>query len=161
MNLLFLDDDPVRHQFFNDWLADATKPPSLSQRLLALWRRDRDEKTTPHFQVEAVFTVEAAIAALRDSERFEVAFLDHDLDGRTFVEEREGTGTEVAEFIAAMPPESRPRHIIVHSMNPEGARRMLDILLARGCYAEEMPFGSQNFLRCVRDLERAAGHFAP
>jgi len=122
MKILFLDDDLNRHSKFTE--------------------------ASNGSEVTFVHGVAQAIEAL-SNEQFDIAFLDHDLDGRVFVEESEGTGTEVAEYIAKMPAETRPRIVIVivHSMNPYGAQRMMNIL--RGApgrlLAWQTPFGTQEF----------------
>lgn len=151
MNILFLDDDLNRHHLFHSWLARAQKQRS-GARVLNLFRSASKRQSAEPPRVEAAFTVDETLDSLRNSERFDIAFLDHDLDGRTFVEEPEGTGTEVAEFIVKMKPHERPQRIIVHSHNPAGAQRMTDILLERGCSVEQWPFGSDAFARCLREL---------
>ncbi len=94
MKVLFLDDDLQRHKIF--------MPNAIGH------------------QVTQVYGVGDAIEALK-GERFDVAYLDHDLGGRQMVEEREGTGTIVAEFIATMPEASRPKTVVIHSYNPNSA----------------------------------------
>lgn len=120
MKILFLDDDLDRHSKFTE--------------------------ASNGSEVTFVHGVAQAIEAL-STDQFDIAFLDHDLDGRVFVEESEGTGTEVAEYIAKMPAENRPRIVIVHSMNPYGAQRMMNILrTAPGrLLAWQTPFGTQEF----------------
>lgn len=151
MNILFLDDDLNRHHLFHSWVTRVQKQRSRARWLNIFGMASQRSNAEPA-NVEAAFTVNEAIDSLRNSERFDIAFLDHDLGGRTFVEEREGTGTEVAEWIVTMKPHERPRRIIVHSHNPAGAQRMTDILLERGCPVEQWPFGSDAFMRCLRDL---------
>lgn len=74
---------------------------------------------------------------------FDVAYLDHDLSelaaaGQPGAEEK--TGTHVAEFIAALPADRRPRLVILHSYNPVGRKRMSDILGAVGVCCKIQPF---------------------
>ncbi len=152
MNILFLDDDLKRHHLFQNWLRNAQSRKNRAS-WLNLLRRQSQRQNADLARAEAAFTVEEAIQSLRDCQRFDVAFLDHDLGGRTFVQEREGTGTQVAEFITTMKPTERPCRIIVHSHNPAGARRMNDILLQRGCAVKAWPFASAAFVRCLRELE--------
>ena len=58
----------------------------------------------------------------REGETFDCVFLDHDLEGETFVTAIEGSGTEVAHFIRDHLPALRcPRSVVVHSLNPDGA----------------------------------------
>jgi hypothetical protein len=81
-----------------------------------------------------VYTTEQAKSAL-SSTRFDVAYLDHDLGewmDNGYGKKIEATGTHVAWFIAnELPPEKRPR-VIIHSMNPVGAERMMSILKDAG-----------------------------
>ena len=152
MNILFLDDDLKRQHAFQSLLAAAQNPPARGG-LLGKFLRPAKTDPVKSARIETAFTVEDAVQLLRDSERFDIAFLDHDLDGRTFVEEREGTGTEVAEYIAAsMNADERPRRVVVHSHNPAGARRMSDILRNCDCPVEEHQFGSNTFARVLQEL---------
>jgi hypothetical protein len=131
MKILFLDDDLDRHSKFTEASAGS--------------------------EVTFVHSVAQAVEALT-TEQFDIAFLDHDLDGRVFVEEVEGTGTQVAEYIAGMPCETRPRIVIVHSMNPYGAQRMMNIL--RACpgrlMAWQTPFGTQEFYGYIPAVSESA-----
>lgn len=147
MNILFLDDDPIRHEIFQHAIARApTRLKRWHRGLRSLCGRPLEEVP---LQSHLVFDIEPAIQALQSSPRQDIAFLDHDLNGEIYVERREGTGTEVAEFIAAMPALARPRLVIVHSFNPHGARRMMKILQGCGCLARQYPFGSPDFLSCL------------
>ena len=78
-----------------------------------------------------------AAEALRGP-RFDLAQLDHDLGGHW-----NGTGRDVAEHIAAMPAEARPRLVIVHSFNPPGARLMVATLKQAGVPASHRPFSPE------------------
>lgn len=62
-------------------------------------------------------------------------FLDHDLGGDIMVESGINTGYEVAQFLAAH-PDMQPPRIIIHSLNPVGAKNMKAVLPK----AEEFPF---------------------
>lgn len=58
-------------------------------------------------------------------EPFEFAFLDHDLDNRTFVDStEENTGYQFAKFLTDK--DYSNTDIIIHSMNPAGALHMLN-----------------------------------
>jgi ActR/RegA family two-component response regulator len=83
--------------------------------------------------VTHVRTVAEAFKAL-DGERFEMACLDHDLGSG------DGTGLDVAERIAAMTREARPRYVLVHSFNPPGARRMVATLKQAGIPSKHEPY---------------------
>ena len=71
---------------------------------------------------------------------YDIAYLDHDLGDQIYVESGPGTGFEVAQFIAAMDPQERPRQVVVHSHNPDGARRMVMLLEDHDVPATWVPF---------------------
>src|SRR3954467_10883234 len=113
MRVLVLDDDNNRHVTF---------------------RRNLIGHDVVH-----VHTYDEAVAALA-GERFDVMFLDHDLnlegvhrsvrrDEETGVE-WEMNGAHVAHVIAELPSEKRPDEVFVHSYNPDGASNMIAILHA-------------------------------
>lgn len=101
MKILFLDDDKLRHAKF----------------IRAHIGKD----------VTYVWTAEEAIKALKNNVFDEVS-LDHDLGGvssqLTEPAAGEGSGYDVALFIAKMSPEKRPKLVILHSFNPAGVLRM-------------------------------------
>jgi CheY-like chemotaxis protein len=74
-------------------------------------------------RVHVKSTSEAIAALGPTAPRFDLALLDHDLG------EDPLNGVDVARAIAALPPQSRPTLVIIHSHNPNGAERMRDILL--------------------------------
>ncbi len=115
MRILFLDDDPKRHDLF---------------------RRE----TIGH-SVEHVHTVFGARVALDAGGVFDLACLDHDLGGHQMVDPGEDTGHAVAKYIAEMSPEKRPRHVLVHSFNPAGAVAMCWTLRNAGVSVVQIPFG--------------------
>lgn len=110
MKILFLDDDEVRHR-------------SMMPKLIG------------HDVVQA-YSAEEAIKALEVSEAFDLVFLDHDLSNEHYasavtgeVGELEGTGYDVAVFIAETLQRDRlPKAVVVHTMNPSGASRMMAAL---------------------------------
>lgn len=63
--------------------------------------------------------------------------LDHDM-GTVFEQLGEGTGYEVARFIAEHPSYA-PRHILIHSMNNVGAAAMMLVLGRVGIRATYIP----------------------
>ena len=108
MKIFFLDDDKERHRRF------------LKNRI--------------GMDVTTAWSYEEAVRTLSD-EVFDVAYLDHDLSdlaasGRPAPGEK--TGTDVAEFIANMPEDKRPRSVIIHSFNDYGRKRMAAILRDAG-----------------------------
>ena len=116
MRILFLDDDEERHKRFR--------------------------METIGCDVVHVRTVAECIQAIMENEPFDEFSLDHDLGGQVYVQEEQGTGTEVARWIAEkMPEDKRPERVIVHSFNFEGSKRMLGLLRGAGIHAYRLPFG--------------------
>ena len=104
MKILFLDDMEVRHQHFR------------MQSIGSI--------------VTHVYDAKSAIDKL-STESFDVASLDHDLSVDTIMlmpDKGEGSGYDVALFIAALPPDRRPATVIIHSLNPAGSERMIKAL---------------------------------
>lgn len=109
MNILILEDDPIRMVQFRQRLSDAGLP-----------------HTIVHCQRAA-----EAIAALA-SNRFDLILLDHDLGGRTDVDHtdtQEDCGMRVAEWFSIRPERVRMQGpIVVHSINGPAALRMVDLI---------------------------------
>lgn len=84
----------------------------------------------PHVKVAHVRTISDALSQLRNN-KFDVVWLDHDLD-ETEADPDEN-GQVVARYIAWHQEEDlRPRCVVVHSINPEGAKAMAHILRDSG-----------------------------
>lgn len=87
--------------------------------------------------VTTVETSKDAITQLAQND-FDTLFLDHDLGGQAFVKSGDGTGFEVAIWLAKN-PDRKPKQIVIHSFNPTGAQNMKNVLpeaqLAPGCWA--------------------------
>jgi CheY-like chemotaxis protein len=66
------------------------------------------------------------IELLKNDGPFQYIMLDHDLSV-VFEKPGEGTGYEVAKFIAEN-PDLAPRHILIHTMNNIGAAAMMNVL---------------------------------
>ena len=125
MKFLFLDDDEERQSKFY-------------QKFLK-FKKDEDVLIQTR-------TVEETIDALKTQGPFDILDLDHDLGGRIYVKEVEGTGYEVALFVEnELPDELLPKHVIVHTFNPDGARRMMISLSKRVTSVQYIPFGSANY----------------
>jgi hypothetical protein len=119
--IFFLDDDAERHKKF--------KMDRIGMDITAAWN------------------YADACAALAKT-KFDLAYLDHDLSelaaaGRPASDEK--TGTHVAEFIAALPDDKKPKFVILHSFNDAGRRRMAAILDEAGVQCMIAPFGSARF----------------
>ncbi len=85
-----------------------------------------------------------------DSEKWDIIHLDHDLGD--FVENpdtyidgwgitREFNGLHAAYKVCELPENKRPCSVIVHSINPEGAKAMVAVLTNGGLKAIWEPFG--------------------
>ena len=96
LDILVLEDDPVRHIAFKKQL------------------------TGSNYVI--VETAQEAIDQLREK-TWDCLFLDHDLGGRVYEDSGDGTGYEVAEWLSER-PEKQPGCIIIHSLNPVGADNM-------------------------------------
>ncbi len=115
MRILVLDDDDERHESFRRYLA-----------------RDNE--------VFHVFTVDGAITALIGEPVFDIAFLDHDLNDHHYKSEQTGgygnvklNGFDVASFIAKiLAKEKRPKRVVVHSWNEDGAKMMHGVIEESG-----------------------------
>jgi CheY-like chemotaxis protein len=122
MKILVLDDDERRHDAF--------------------------AKALVGDEVKHVWTFDEAVLALDTQDRFDLAYLDHDLNdfgkksgyhnGYGFTEY---TGFDVAAYMARhLAPEKQPLEVIVHSWNPPGARMMVNVLRDAGIKASYRPF---------------------
>ncbi len=116
MKVLFLDDDPLRHAKFR--------------------------KAHIGVDVTYVWTADEAIEELKEN-TFDQVSLDHDLAAQKNMElppAGEGSGYDVALFIASMPMNKQPKLAVIHSFNPEGARRMRIVLNKAGIHTMRIPF---------------------
>ena len=93
-----------------------------------------------HDYVEAKKAREA-INVLANSSPFDLYFLDHDLNDDHYNDgsggmysgycsgSSWGTGYDVCRYIVSeLPVDKRPKRIVVHSWNPDGAKRMAQLL---------------------------------
>lgn len=71
--------------------------------------------------------VKDCLYQLQNESPFDIVFLDHDLDGKTFVPSGPGTGYEVAEWLRDNPLK-KPNRIVLHTFNKDGAARMMEVL---------------------------------
>lgn len=121
MRILFLDDNPQRHDAADECFDGA--------------------------EVVHAWTYWDAIGLLED-ERFDVIYLDHDLNDWESASvitgmygSRELTGLDVARFIARqLRRDMSPGRIVVHSWNPAGASSMVQILKSVGIPTVYEPF---------------------
>lgn len=98
---------------------------------------DDDEKRQEAFEkrfrgndLVHAFTSAQAIVALANGVKFDLVFLDHDL-GEKVCEPypHEITGDDVAHWmVASLTLDQVPDQIVIHSWNPDGAKRMFERL---------------------------------
>ena len=105
--------------------------------------------------VTQVFKYYECIEALKTNERFDLVSLDHDLgDFQTAdidssaiygsADKKEFTGYDVAWYIARQLEDDKiPPRVIIHSVNPVGAKRMLDVFKSAHISAFMIPFGAE------------------
>jgi CheY-like chemotaxis protein len=114
MNILILEDDPNRQRAFRGHLVGAFVVIT------------DDTKTCIQHLQERVW---------------DMLFLDHDLGGKIMQASGEGTGYEVAQWLANN-PDRKPPVIVIHSMNPSGSQNMLSAI---GEPAQCIPFYALKF----------------
>ncbi|HYH85488.1 MAG TPA: cyclic-phosphate processing receiver domain-containing protein [Pyrinomonadaceae bacterium] len=93
-------------------------------------------------QLDVTCDVREAVSWLGERD-YEAVMLDHDLaEEHYFSDSRddERTGYAVARWLADNPTSQRDALIIIHSLNYEGARRMIAVLRDAGRDAEHVPF---------------------
>ncbi|MBC7931965.1 MAG: hypothetical protein H7Z38_15510 [Rubrivivax sp.] len=93
-------------------------------------------------QLDVTCDVRTAIRWLAERD-YEAIMLDHDLAEEHYlsdISDDERTGYAVARWLADNPTSQRDALIIIHSLNYEGARRMLAVLRDAGREVEHVPF---------------------
>jgi DNA-binding NarL/FixJ family response regulator len=118
--ILFLDDDPQRHELVDGLVLD--QPAHLIRRV-----------------VDHAWSAEDAMTKI-SGVRQDVVFLDFDLD--LFVPFARD-GMAVVEHIVMLPRERRPRKVVIHSLNQGTApQRMMDALEGHVSELSRAPFAS-------------------
>ena len=92
-----------------------------SERILKFFRALSDKA-----DLTFVERAECAIQEMYET-LFDWAFLDHDLGEGDFLRETDNTGYTVAKWLKEH-PERMPKRVIIHSLNPVGAKRMAQCL---------------------------------
>lgn len=128
MNILFLDDNELRHEAFR------SLPLSFD--------------TVIHS-----YSYEEAVNALKQVD-FNILFLDHDLSEEDImctpgIDNRGKTGTDLARWIVTAPIK-RPDLVILHTFNPVGAKTMKYIFTGVGIPTIELPFNINDFKKALR-----------
>jgi CheY-like chemotaxis protein len=94
------------------------------------------------YELDVTCSVPEAIGWLGARE-YTLIMLDHDLREEHYFSDEpddERTGYGVAAWLAENPQTQPTVSVVIHSLNYEGARRMLDKLLGAGFDAEHVPF---------------------
>jgi len=122
MKILILDDLKSRHDVFDNLFKD--------------------------HDVFHAFTVSDFVSKLKD-DVFDLICLDHNLgETETWIDgwnnKREFNGVDAAVKICELEDHALPKKVMIHSMNPVGARSMLNLLYARGISVDWQPFGKIN-----------------
>jgi len=126
MKILILDDDDIRHEFFATIYA---------------------EHDVRHARTYFKF-----LNQLQVGSPWDLIHLDHDLgdlqSGDSYVDgwgkAREYNGQHAARDICELPDERLPHQVIIQSVNPDGARAMLQMLQRRGVAVSWQPFGESS-----------------
>jgi hypothetical protein len=124
MKILVLDDIKFRHDVFDDMY--------------------------PMDEVHHSYKFHDFVSRLNSGAPWGLLQLDHDLGD--FVEDadffrdgwgniREFNGQHAVQAVCDLPDELLPKQVIVHSINPEGAKRMMSMLERRGIPCVWEPFG--------------------
>ena len=121
MRVLIVEDDERRMVYFDAWFANDN--------------------------MDWAPTAEEGIELLKQNDDYDLVCLDHDLAATHYADlehsatTAEGTGRDVADYLAKAVTENKP-FVIVHSWNPHGAAAMRDTLKAAGFWVIQRPFGS-------------------
>ena len=91
-----------------------------------LERQEQFKKNLVEHNVEITDSSKMTIERL-SNEKWDILFLDHDLGGQVYVPSGENTGYEVAKFLEEN-KQFMPEKIVVHSLNPVGAKNISDAL---------------------------------
>jgi len=89
-------------------------------------RQEQFKKNLVGHNIEITDSSKIAIETL-SNKKWDILFIDHDLGGKVFVPSEENTGYEVAKFLEEH-KQFIPKNIIVHSLNPVGAKNIMNIL---------------------------------
>ena len=114
--ILLLEDDPVRCEWFTGWIPNAEWNVTCKTGVAIGWLLERS---------------------------YGLILLDHDLLERHYfspIPDDLNTGIAVATWLAENPERQSQATILVHSMNPGGAARMVEILCGGGRIAKHVPF---------------------
>lgn len=136
MKILFLDDMFDRHARFFDHCSDYGavdhETGETKIKIYPAWDYHDAVRLMTYYQFEAVF-------------------LDHDLSLNSIMCDpdttEELTGTSVARWMVEFFKHSQKPDVYLHSLNPEGRKRMKTILRDAGFEVKELPFTQLSILR--------------
>jgi CheY-like chemotaxis protein len=114
--ILLLEDDPNRCEWFTGWIPDAVWDVTCKTGVAINWLLERS---------------------------YGLILLDHDLLEEHYlsaIPDDLNTGFAVAQWLAENPECQKAVRILVHSMNFDGANRMVEVLTRSGRAAEHIPF---------------------
>ena len=129
IKVLFVDDYPIRHAFFEKKFSDTTK-----------------------FDVTQTTLVETALNLI-ENETWDVVYLDHDMTDKeagNLIKDVYGTvhlnGQTISRFIKALPEDklANVKEVVIHSYNATGAKRMLEDIESVGIKVSYIPFDPFN-----------------
>lgn len=142
MRVLFLDDNESRYLAFSRMISD-TNITHVD------WAQD----------------AESAIKYLNDNPKYNIICFDHDLSEEhynAFIKDGESadygttmTGYDVAVFLVIeLEEDKQPDYAIVHTFNPDGARRITAVLNEAGLqkYIYVFPFSVTDFGRAIQHI---------
>ena len=102
---------------------------------------DRVKKFFEMFEEYSLVVVNSAADAISfaSTSKFDAIFLDHDLGGKVYVNsEDENTGYQVAKMLSVSINHRTP--VVIHSWNPDGAKKMKEALRDHNAQVEIVPF---------------------
>jgi DNA-binding NtrC family response regulator len=131
MNVLFLDDS--HHRLVS--LMDALSQMDILKNI----------------NIDYAPSAQQAIDKLSKDNKYNMIFLDHDLEDFHYSNQsaRERTGQEVAQWIADNKIDCD--FIMVHSWNPQGSKRMVDIMKDKYCNVVYLPFDSSKIANIIKE----------
>lgn len=121
MRILVIDDEPARHKIFLKRLSHGNN-------------------------VTIVTSYHSAVRELNKTGRFDLVYLDYDLDeySDSTIEfgqySKHHSGADAAAYMASLPEAKKPKRVIVHSLNPSRAPIMMAELESGGIPNEYQPF---------------------
>jgi len=124
MKMLFLDDNVQRIK--------------LIKEFISVFNKD--------IELHTCNTVDEAFYFI-DKEKYDIASLDHDLDGLIYAESNSTSGYAVVQHICGLRRIKQPNVVVVHSVNTIGSTKMLNKLQKHGIVSICAPFHSPEYFK--------------